>query len=134
MSGERSPLPVTQQFLFHPHGSEGFPAAPSMRQSHARSEDTASLAYKKGIPLFILRDFVGACENDHKKDGFYDFMQMSLTQRFKFLKSPVGYNLHNTLLFQKRFFPYRYPFVLFSSLLKVLFPKLYYNLYKMARK
>ena len=84
--------------------------------------------------MFVLRDFVGACENDHKKDGFDDFMQMNITQRFKYLKSPIGYNLHNTLLFQKRFFPYRYPFVLFSSLFKVLFPKLYYNLYKMVRK
>lgn len=96
--------------------------------------DYTYMAYKKGIPLFILRDFVGACENDHKKDGFYDFMQMNITQRFKYLKSPIGYNLHNTLLFQKRFFQYRYPFVLFSSLFKVLFPKFYYNLYKMARK
>lgn len=96
--------------------------------------DYTYMAYKKGIPLFILRDFVGACENDHKKDGFYDFLQMDIKQRFKYLKSPIGFNLHNTLLFQKRFFPYRYPFVLFSSFFKVLFPKFYYNLYKTSRK
>ena len=96
--------------------------------------DYTYMAYKKGIPLFILRDFVGACENDHKKDGFYDFLQMDVKQRFKYLKSPIGFNLHNTLLFQKRFFPYRYPFVLFSSFFKVLFPKFYYNLYMMSRK
>lgn len=91
-------------------------------------------AYRKGIPLFILRRFVGICDNDHKEDGYQDFMQKSLRQRAAFLFSPVGYNLHNALLFQRRFFPYRYPFALAGGILKVLFPKAYYRLYKWARR
>lgn len=96
--------------------------------------DYTYLAYKKGFPVFILRDFVGQCENDHKEDGFYDFVRMGLKERIRYLNSPLGYNLHNTLLFQKRCFPYRYPFVWIAGYLRALFPKMYMKLYRVLRK
>src|SRR5690606_34432568 len=86
-------------------------------------------AYKHGFPIFILREYVGSCENDHNEEGGQEFFDMSLSERLKFLKSPIGYNLSNTLLFQKRCFPHRYLMVLFGAYFKTLFPKLYLNIY-----
>ena len=81
-------------------------------------------AYKQGIPLFVLRDFVGICEKDHNAESSWEkYSKMNLRNRIKYLNSPLGYNLKNTLLFQKRCFPYRYPFVLFMGFMKAFFPK-----------
>lgn len=96
--------------------------------------DYTYLAYKKGFPVFILREFVGQCENDHKEDGFYDFVRMGLKERIRYLNSPLGYNLHNTLLFQKRCFPYRYPMVWIAGYARALFPKMYMRVYRTLRK
>lgn len=90
-------------------------------------------AYKAGFPILVMKNYVGTCENDHKEDGYADFMKMSLKERFKYMKSPFGFNLHNTLLFQKRCFPYRYPFVWLMGYLKVLFPVFYFKLYRLLR-
>lgn len=85
--------------------------------------DYTYLAYKAGFPLIVLKDYVGICENDHQQGGYADFLSMSLKQRIKYLYSPLGFNLHNTLLLQKRCFPYRYPFVWLMGYLKAFFPK-----------
>ena len=96
--------------------------------------DYTYLAYKAGFPLIVLKEYVGTCENDHKQDGYADFLSMSLKQRIKYLNSPLGFNLHNTLLFQKRCFPHRYPFVWIMGYLKVFFPKNYLKIYRLCRK
>ncbi|MHC8949280.1 glycosyltransferase family 2 protein [Sphingobacterium hungaricum] len=96
--------------------------------------DYSYLAYKHGFPVFILKDYVGICDNDHTEKDGSDFINLSLTNRFKYLKSPLGFNLHNTLLFQKRCFPYRYLPVLVSGYARALFPRLYYTIYKYLRK
>jgi GT2 family glycosyltransferase len=90
-------------------------------------------AHKRGLPLLVMRKYVGLCDNDHKEDGYASFVKMNLGERLKYLKSPLGYNLHNTLLFQKRCFPYRYPFVLIMGYLKAMFPKAYFKLYRKMR-
>lgn len=90
-------------------------------------------AYKHGTPLLVLPSFVGICENDHPEDGYAAFMQMSLKERLHYLKSPLGFNLHNTLVFQRRCFPYRYPFVWVMGHLKALFPKTYWRIYQWLR-
>lgn len=95
--------------------------------------DYTYLAYKHDLPLFILRDFVGECENDHKGSAV-EFNQLSLKGRFKYLKSPLGFNMHNTLLFQKRCFPHRYLPVLLLGYSRALFPRTYYAMYKRLRK
>lgn len=96
--------------------------------------DYTYLAYKKGFPLIVLREFVGECENDHPKKLGSDFFSLSLSERLKYLRSPLGYNLNNSLLFQKRCFPYRYPFVFISGYFRALFPFFYYQIYKLLRR
>ena len=95
--------------------------------------DYTYLAYKAGFPLIVLKDYVGICENDHQQGGYADFLSMSLKQRLKYLYSPLGFNLHNTLLLQKRCFPYRYPFVWLMGYLKAFFPKMYFKIYSQCR-
>ena len=91
-------------------------------------------AYKRGLPIFVLRDYVGICENDHDPARWEKFAALSLRDRIKFLNSPIGYNLKNTLLFQRRCFPYRYPFVWFVGYMKALFPKSSIKIYRFLRK
>lgn len=80
-------------------------------------------AYKHGFPIWVMKDYVGECENDHIKLNNNDkFSQMSLKERWKYIHSPLGYNLQNALLFNKRCFPYRYPFVLLMGIMRILFP------------
>lgn len=96
--------------------------------------DYTYLAYKAGFPLIVLKEYVGTCENDHQQGGYADFLSLSLKQRIKYLYSPLGFNLHNTLLFQKRCFPYRYPFVWIMGYLKAFFPGVYFKIYSKVRK
>ncbi|MBD1422499.1 glycosyltransferase family 2 protein [Sphingobacterium chuzhouense] len=96
--------------------------------------DYTYLAHKHGYPVFILRDYVGVCENDHYKTSGDRFREMSLRDRIKFLKSPLGYNLNNTLLFQKRCFPYRYIPVLIAGYFRALMPGAYYGVLKYLKK
>jgi GT2 family glycosyltransferase len=104
------------------------------KYSHGGADhDYTYLAYKKGIPLIVLREYVGICENDHDPSHWEKFAKMSLKARLKFTNSPVGYNLKNTLLFQKRCFPYRYPFVLVLGYLKAIFPTYSIKLYRYLR-
>ncbi|MGJ1196371.1 glycosyltransferase [Sphingobacterium spiritivorum] len=95
--------------------------------------DYTYLAFKHGFPVFILREYVGECENDHLDGGFTDFIKMSLRDRLKYLKSALGFNLQNTLLFNSRCFPFRYPFVWFTGYGKALFPKLFFYMYRKIR-
>lgn len=89
--------------------------------------DYSYLAHKAGFPLIVLREYVGLCDNDHK--GSTEIMaSKSLKERIAFLRSPHGLNIQNALLFQKRCFPWRYPFVLIVSYLKALFPNLIYKI------
>lgn len=91
-------------------------------------------AYKRGFPILVLPSFVGVCENDHPQDGYAAFLKMPLKERLRYLKSPLGFNLHNTLVFQRRCFPYRYPFVWVMGHLKALFPNTYWRIYQWLRK
>ncbi len=91
-------------------------------------------AYKKGFHLIVLPSFVGICENDHPKEGYDTFLKMTLRERIASLKNPIGFNMHNTLVFQRRCFPYRYPFVWLTCWFKILFPRFYWNTYQWLRK
>ncbi|TXD50336.1 MULTISPECIES: glycosyltransferase family 2 protein [unclassified Polaribacter] len=85
-------------------------------------------AYVNKMPLFILKGFQGICEDDHQEDGYFKFNSLTLKERIKFLYGPLGLEFKESLLFQKRFFPYRYPIVFITAWFKVLFPKSYYKL------
>lgn len=96
--------------------------------------DYSFLAYKAGFPILVMPSYAGFCTNDHDEDGYAEFLNMSLKDRLTYLKSPFGFNLRNTLLFQKRCFPYRYPFVWLMGYMKALFPTVYFKVYKWLRK
>lgn len=96
--------------------------------------DYSYLAHKSGFPILTLPNYAGLCENDHEEDGYAEFLKMPLNERLAYLNSPFGFNMHNTLLFQKRCFPYRYPFVWLMGYAKTLFPKTYFKIYKWFRR
>lgn len=96
--------------------------------------DYTYLAHKAGFPVLVLPSYSAICEKDHPKDGGRrKFFNMSLRERLKALNDPRGMNLHNALLFSKRCFPFRYPFILATGYFKALFPKTYYRLYLRLR-
>ena len=99
----------------------------------AGDHDYSYRAYKGGFPILVMPHFAGTCENDHnvKSLGLED---MTLKQRLDYMRSPLGFNFHNTLLFQKRNFPYRLPFVWLVGYGKILFPKFFCNMYRWLRK
>lgn len=89
--------------------------------------DYTYLAYKVGFPLVVLKKYVGLCDNDHVGSDI-QLSERTLKERLEYIKSPAGLNLRNTLLFQKRCFPFRYPFVYVFTYAKVLFPKFFYKI------
>lgn len=95
--------------------------------------DYTYLAHKHGFPLWVLKNYAGECENDHH-DKFDKYSSMSLKQRIAYQKSPFGFNLNNTLLFNKRCFPYRVPFVWLMGYLKAIFPNFSRQIYLYFRK
>lgn len=86
--------------------------------------DYTLMAKKANIPVLIAPGYLGTCTDDH--DNIYtNFHSLTLKERIQKLKNPIGLDLTSNLLLQRRFFPLRVPFVLFSAGLKVLFPKVY---------
>lgn len=96
--------------------------------------DYTYLAYCIGKPVLIMPHYAAVCENNHiGKTGSVLFEGKNLRERLEFLKSPLGLNIQNTLLFQKRCFPHRYMLVLIMSYLKAVFPKFGGHLYVFIR-
>lgn len=96
--------------------------------------DYTYLAYKAGYPILVLPHYAGICDNDHRdKIGDDAFENKNLYERLAYLRSPLGLNLHNIMLYQKRCFPYRYIPVLFTSYFKAIFPKMASKLYLFLR-
>lgn len=86
--------------------------------------DYTLTAKKKNIPVLITPNFCGLCENDNKNK--YDtFNHLSFKKRIKFLYSPTGLAFKDNLLFMRRNFYCRLPFVFLTGWLKVIFPKIY---------
>ena len=86
--------------------------------------DYTYLAHKAGFPVLVLPHYSGECDNDHPKDGGRtEFFALPLKERVAAL------NLHNTLLFNRRCFPWRYPIIMVTGYLKALLPRTYYFLY-----
>lgn len=84
--------------------------------------DYTYLAHKAGIPILVLPRFSAICQNDHLgADG----KKSPYTRKKRF---------HNILLFNRRCFPWRVPFVFVSESLKILFPRLGFGLYRVLRK
>lgn len=97
--------------------------------------DYTYLAHKAGFPILVLPHYSATCDNDHDRVKQREpLSSYPLRERIKWLYSPFGYKMSNTLLFNKRCFPYRVPFVYAALLLKVLFPKWTFAFYRTLRK
>jgi GT2 family glycosyltransferase len=86
--------------------------------------DYTLMAKKAKIPVLIAPGYLGTCTDDHS-NIYTNFHTLTFKERIAKLKNPIGLDLKSNLLLQKRFFPLRVPFVLFSAGLKVLLPKVY---------
>ena len=95
--------------------------------------DYTYLAYKTGYPVLVMPHYAGSCDNNHGGDVRLS-NSMTLKERIKYLNSPFGLNLKNTLLFNSRCFPLRVPFVWIIGYLKALCPKLFYTIYRFLRR
>lgn len=95
--------------------------------------DYTYMSHLAGFPILVMPHYAGECENDHLNNKGKDITAMTLKERIEYLYSPFGLNFHNSLLFQRRCFPFRYPFVLLSGLLKVTIPSLYTKFYLAIR-
>ena len=91
--------------------------------------DYTLLAKKNKIPVLIMPEYCGVCENDHG-NKIELFLNKNIKQRINYLKSPIGLAFSDNLIFMKRNFPYRLPFVFLSGIFKVLFPLVYSSLRK----
>lgn len=96
--------------------------------------DYTYLAHKAGWPILVLPRFSAVCENDHSKDGGRSvFFSKPLKVRWAETFTKGHSAMYNALLFSKRCFPWRYPFVWLSIFAKVVFPRAYYRLYLLMR-
>ena len=95
--------------------------------------DYTYLAYKAGFPVLVLPRYSAVCENDHLGKTRQHTI-LPLKERIRQFWAPNGYNMHNTLLFSRRCFPWRTPFVFVSGVIKLFFPRLGYGGYLKLRK
>lgn len=96
--------------------------------------DYTYTAFKRKLPVLVMPNYAGECENDHLSNPKSEFENLGIRDRIKFLFSPLGYNLYNTLIFNRRCFPYRYPFVLLAGMMRVALPTMYRKIYLSLRK
>ncbi|MEE9361052.1 MAG: glycosyltransferase [Cellulophaga sp.] len=93
--------------------------------SHGVSDYDYSLrANKNNIPVLVVPEYCGHCEFDHK-DIYEGFSEMSLKERKQLLYSQKGLAYKSYTKYMRKFFPLRYPLVVFFGIFKLYFPKTY---------
>lgn len=86
--------------------------------------DYTLMAKKNGIPVLIMPNFLGECEDDHT-NPYHTFHQLTIKKRIALLNSPLGLDFKSNLQYMKRNFPLRYPLIYMAYWFKILFPKTY---------
>ncbi|WP_405381798.1 glycosyltransferase family 2 protein [Maribacter sp. LLG6340-A2] len=86
-------------------------------------------AIKEKLPVVIMPDYCGVCENEHVY-LYEGFSKMSFKNRLKHLNNPTGIDSKSNLNLMKNHFPIRVPFFVTSSLIKLVFPALYTKFHK----
>ncbi len=86
-------------------------------------------ANKNEIPVLIAAEYCGHCVNDHK-DLYHGFEDKSLKERRAYLNRPTGLAFASYKKYMRKFFPFRYPFVVFFGWLKLYFPKMYLKYFR----
>lgn len=93
--------------------------------SHGMADyDYALTANKNNIPVLIAPEYCGHCINDHK-DKYLDFEKKTYKQRKELLYSPTGLAFGSYKKYMKKFFPLRYPLIVFFGYFKLFFPRFY---------
>lgn len=93
--------------------------------SHGMADyDYALTANRNKIPVLIAPEYCGHCVNDHK-NKYLGFEKKSYAERKKMLYSPTGLAFDSYKKYMKKFFPFRYPFIVFFGYFKLFFPKIY---------
>ena len=101
--------------------------------AHGKADyDYTLMAKRHGIKVLLSSVFCGICENDHR-DYYENFEKKTISERKRLLYNPTGIDFKSQLKFNKKFFPFRYPFVLFFGYFKVYFPILYLNLLSLRK-
>lgn len=77
-------------------------------------------AKEAGFKLIGTPHYCAYCEADHKPLNKLEFKSMGIKQRWTYLNSPKGVEIKQQLYFQRRFFPWRYPFVIIKTISKLL--------------
>lgn len=94
--------------------------------------DYTLTANSKGVPVLITPNICGTCDYDHP--SYYGvFLKKNLVNRIRFTYSPLGLNLPDQLIYIRRNFWYRLPFVAVLGWFKILFPSIYLFLDKRFR-
>ena len=93
--------------------------------------DYSMRANKKGIPVLITAKYCGCCERDHQniKENTEMLKNMSLKQRIEYFKNP-RHSYHDYLLYLRRNIPLKYPFSLFTMIIREYLPNLFYLVLK----
>lgn len=91
--------------------------------------DYTLMARKKGIPVLVAPEYCGHCVNDHK-DLYANFSTKTLKQRKAYLNKPTGLAFSSYKRFMRKFFPLRYPLVVFFGWFKLYFPTLYLKYFR----
>lgn len=91
--------------------------------------DYSSQARKRGIPVLVTANTCGECECDHdtQKEEILRLMEMSLSERVKYVHSVV-HSDKDYLLFVRRNLPFRYPQSWLMRTFRVYCPQLYYRI------
>lgn len=85
--------------------------------------DYTYTAYKKGIPIVLMRGYCGYCENDHNsKYGI--LCNKTILERYKYVMSPLGFQMREYIYFNKKFWPWKLPLVALAICSKIFCPKL----------
>ena len=93
--------------------------------SHGMADyDYALTANKNKVPVLIAPEYCGHCVNDHK-DKYLDFEKKSFKERKQLLYSPTGLAFGSYKNYMRKFFPARYPLIVFFGYFKLYFPRLY---------
>lgn len=101
--------------------------------THAFADyDYTLLANKMGIPVMITSNICGICDNEHPSN-LEAFFRKSLRERIKYTYSPLGFALPEYLIYMKRNYWYRLPFVAIAGWIKILLPAFYLFLNKKIR-
>jgi GT2 family glycosyltransferase len=98
--------------------------------SHGMADyDYTLTANQKKIPVLVAPKVCGHCINDHK-DKYLGFAQKTLKERRAQLNNPTGLAFASYKKYMWKFFPFRYPFVVFFGWFKLYFPSLYLKYFR----